>query len=173
MKYLAILLVFVSAAMAQNAVIPVLPFSFTASAIDLPGGIKSFVGTDAGFTFQPNEYVQFADHNYISTDTRLKYFGAGADYFFPAFSLKVNNMTPKMSGFRLLLSLGGSLGNSRVTNGSIVQSHWGEEFHGALSYAVTSDGGWQLGIRAGAARFPYYASSAWTPVISLGGGLHF
>jgi hypothetical protein len=168
MKKFAILLVFVCPlAVGQNAPIPTLPFSFTATAVTLPGAKASFVGTDAGVSFQPNEYVSFSEHNILSTDSRLQFFGGGIDYFFPAISLKINNMDPNLSGFRMLVSIGVTFGDARVNLGSTTVAHWGEDFHASFSYALTSSSAWQMGIRAGAARYPYF-SSGWVPVIEGG-----
>jgi hypothetical protein len=156
---------------AQNAPIPTLPFSFTASALALPSG-TSFAGTDAGITFSPTQNLSISDHNIISGDGVLNYFGGGVDYALPVISLNINNSAPNMSGFRLLFSVGGSVGQARVNLASGTQAHWGEEFHGSMSYALTATGAWQMGFRAGVGRFPYYHTGV-MPIISLGPSFHF
>lgn len=172
MKYLAFLLLAVSA-LAQNAPLPTQTFSFTASSIALPGNKGTFVGTDAGVTFSPTQNFSIADHNILSSDGRLSYFGAGPDYQLPQLSLKANNAMPSLSGFRFLFSVGGSFGVARVkdTFGNVTQ-HYGEELHGAFNYSLNSGGTWQLDVRAGAIRAPYYANG-WFPQVAFGPSFHF
>lgn len=169
----AVFILLAVAGFAQNAPIPTQPFSFNASAISLPGSQGTFIGTDAGVTFSPTQNFSVSDHNILSSDGRVAYFGAGPDYNLPVISLKANNAMPALSGFRMLFSLGGSAGVSRVkdSTGSVNQ-HYGAEFHGAFSYALSSAGAWQLGVRGGAARLPYYASG-WTKFFEFGPSFHF
>lgn len=156
---------------AQNAPIPTMPFSFTANALALPSG-TSFAGTDAGITYSPTQNFTISDHNILSGDGLLNYFGGGVDYTFQPVSLNINNSAPSMSGFRLLFSAGGSLGQARVNLASGTVAHWGEELHGSVSYALSSSGTWQLAFRAGAGRFPYY-HNGWMPIIQCGPSFHF
>lgn len=172
-KTLALVFVLVSAAFAQNAPIPTLPFSFTANAVSLPGAGKTFAGVDAGVQFFPTQKLAIAQHNIVSADGSLNYFGAGLDYSLPVISLGINNMEPTLSGFRFLFSVGGSAGTARATIGSApTVQHVGGELHGSFSYSLTSTGSWQLGFRAGAARFPGY-QSGWTPLITIGPSFKF
>ena len=168
---LSLVLVMSLGVFAQNAPIPTLPFTFTASAMALPSG-SSFAGTDAGITFNPTQNFSISDHNIISGDGILNYFGGGVDYALPVVSLNINNSAPNMSGFRLLFSVGASVGQARVNLASGTQAHWGEEYHGSLSYALSPSGAWQLGFRAGIGRFPYYHSGV-MPIITLGPSFHF
>lgn len=169
----AFLLLAASIGFAQNSAIPTQPFSFSYSAISLPGSKGTFVGSDAGVTFSPTQNFSIADHNILSSDGKLAYFGAGPDYQLPKISLKANNAMPALSGFRFLFSVGGSFGVARVKDafGNVAQ-HYGEEAHGAFNYSLDGGGTWQLGIRAGAVRAPYYAKG-WFPEVAFGPSFHF
>jgi hypothetical protein len=158
---------------AQNAPIPTQTFSFSASAIALPGGRGTFAGTDAGVSFNPTQNLSIAQHSILSADGGADYFGGGVDYALPQISLKANNVMPIVSGFRMLFSVGGSMGVARVKNASgTTLQHYGADFHGAFNYALSSTGAWQLGVRGGAMRLPYY-ERGWTKFFELGPSFHF
>lgn len=170
---LAVILVLALGAFGQNAPIPTQTFSFSASAIALPGSNGTFAGTDAGVSFAPTQNLSIAQHSILSADGGMDYFGGGLDYALPQISLKANNVMPVVSGFRMLFSLGGSMGVARVkaTSGNTLQ-HYGADLHGAFNYALSSTGAWQLGVRGGAMRLPYYGTG-WTKFFEFGPSFHF
>lgn len=172
-KLLFVVLLLSLAAFGQNAPIPVQTFSITTSAISLPGASGTFVGTDSGATFNPTQSVDFASHNILSSDGRLSAFMGGADYTFYQVSKLMNDKMPKLSGFRLLPSLGGAFGISRVKDSfGNVQQHYSGMINAKLAYSLDSGGHWQIAFSAGALRAPYFAKG-WTPYASLPFSYHF
>ena len=175
MKKLAFALLILSATLglAQNAPIPTQTFAFTDSAIDLPGAKGTFVGNDAGVTFSPTPNFDLAEHNIISSDAKLSAYMGGVNYRFPVLSLKLNNMTPEVSGFRMLFGLSAAAGIDRVKDpaGNVAQ-HYAFLAKATFSYALSASGSWQLGANVGMARFPGYAKG-WTPVLEVGPQWHF
>lgn len=175
MKYLftSILILAAVSAFAQNSPIPTQTFSFTDAPIALPGTKGTFAGSDMGASVAFTQNFSAAYHSIVSSDAKLSTFGGGVDYALPVISLKANNAMPNLSGFRFLFSVGGSGGLARVKDaaGNIAQ-HYTEEAHVSFSYALSTNGAWQLGARVGMARFPGFASG-WVPVVSVPFQFHF
>lgn len=168
------LLVFCAAlSFAQNSPIPTKTFSFQANAVSLAGTRGTFAGTDAGVQFAPTPNFSLQEANILSSDAKLSAFLGLAEYDFPYLSLKLNNASPNVSGFRLKFGIRAGAGIDRIKDalGNVAQ-HYSALAQGTFSYSFDSGGTYQFGANVGMARFPGYAKG-WTPVAEIGPQFHF
>lgn len=174
MKTFAVLcLLLVAPVFAQNAPIPTKTFSFQANAISLAGTRGTFAGTDAGVQFAPTPNFSLQEANILSSDAKLTAFMGLAEYDFPYLSMKLNNVSPNVSGFRLKFGIRAGAGIDRIKDalGNVAQ-HYSALAQGTFSYSFDNGGTYQFGANVGMARFPGYAKG-WTPVAEIGPQFHF
>ena len=154
----------------QNQPLPTSTFSFAAAPIGLVSANGSFIGTDAGLQFSPTPNFSLQSANILSSDARSANFLALAGYNIAPLSRKLNNLMPKVSGFRINIGVRGGAGVSRQSDaaGNVKQSV-GILAQGTFSYSLDSGGTWQFGGNFGAGKF----GGQWQKVFEAGPSLHF
>jgi hypothetical protein len=113
------------------------PFSFTSSAVSLPGASSSLAGAETGATLQVTTNFAIRQTDFISSAATTNGYFGGVDYTIAPFSKWLNNISPTLNGYNFQLQVTGSAGISRITqaNGSVVQ-HYASLFGGRLNYAI-------------------------------------
>jgi len=165
MKNLLLAVLVLSAvAFAQNAPIPTQTWSTNFSAMSIPGGHTTFAGTvaDVGVAVTPNFSAQFETVQSPGVPNFAGYYGGGVRYQINWVSKKLNEISPNLSGFRILVSALGSAGVESI-NGN----HVGATLGGRVDYSLDSGGHYQPGIEVRAVRLPYVCTG-WKPAVSLG-----
>lgn len=111
----AIALVLVSVtAFAQSSLPAASTFSLQPSALMLPGGKSSFVGTDIGAKFGLTQNISLRSDNIVSTDASLQAYMGGFEYQIAALSRLLNNASPQLNGYKFAFYTGASAGLDRV-----------------------------------------------------------
>ena len=141
-------------------------WSFQTSGVALPGGKTSVAGVDSGITFAPSSKFDLFDRNLLSNDGSLKFFGGGFDYYLPALSVKLNNLSPNVNFLRVRFAPTGSFGIAQVDG----KNHYGFTAGGRVDYLLTESGRWTMGAKAEYVHFPVYSGKA---LVEIDASLHF
>lgn len=166
MKKLALLSIFLAlpiVAFAQT----VNSFSVTTSAISLPNGKDTLVGTDAGIALVVTPNISIFERNILGSGNAFQFFGGGAQYNFPVLSTKLNNASVNLDGMRFQFFGKGSAGLVKVPMGN----HYGFTAGGGVNYDLTGKGTWSFGGSIEYAKFPGYVNN--TFIVEAGPALHF
>jgi hypothetical protein len=144
---------------------PTTTFSINLTPLVLPGGKASVAGMESGVALTVTPNLDLRELNL--TGSSFNFFGAGANYRFPAVSRFIGNHT-LLNGLDFQFYGTGTVGVVNALNGP-AGGHWGEMVGGGVNYSI--NGVWSLGAELQYAKLPGYANNTYT--VAIGPQIHF
>lgn len=167
MKTLLAILLLSVAAFAQSPV-PTQTFSFQSSAIALPGGKQTVAANDSGVMFAVTPNFTLRSDAVLSPGTPFSGYFGGLQYYLPALSKGLNNMSSFLNGNAFQFYLVGEAGIDRIDDGSNpVRQHYAFLAGGGVNYDPTASGHFTVNlIEVRYAKLPGYQNN--TAIVKSG-----